>query len=168
LESRHVFNKQEQIERILWSIAFPGLGQLLNKKYIKGLLFVFLEFLINVNGNFNQIIILSFYGRTQEAIQQTGYRWLMFYPCIYMFAMWDAYRDSPGEKAPFSYIPYVLSAFAVTVAVIYSSTFKVFGILPGPVWLSIIVCILSIGVGLFVQKLLRRLITDHSLDSPKK
>jgi hypothetical protein len=168
LEPRHVINKREQIEKVLWSIAFPGLGQLLNKRYIKGLLLIFLEFLINVKGNFNQIIMLSFHGHIQEAIQQTDYRWLMFYPCIYMFAIWDAYRDSPGEKAPFSYIPYVLSAYTVTVGVIYSNTFKVSGVLLGPVWLSIIVCILSIFAGLYIQKILIRWITENSLDNPKK
>lgn len=35
-------------ERLLWSIALPGFGQFLNKKYLKGIVFVFLEFLVNV------------------------------------------------------------------------------------------------------------------------
>ncbi|MBU8878855.1 hypothetical protein BGM26_07630 [Bacillus sp. FJAT-29790] len=32
-------------EALLWSIALPGFGQFLNGKPIKGIVFVFLEFL---------------------------------------------------------------------------------------------------------------------------
>ncbi len=43
----------------------------------------FLEIIINVLGNFNEVIILSFHGNIQEAVQHTDYQWLMFYPCLY-------------------------------------------------------------------------------------
>ncbi len=36
------------MEKLFWSIALPGFGQLLNGKYLKGGLFIFLEFLINI------------------------------------------------------------------------------------------------------------------------
>lgn len=36
------------IESALWSIAIPGLGQLLNKKYFKGIILIALEFLIRL------------------------------------------------------------------------------------------------------------------------
>ena len=38
----------EKLEAILWSIALPGFAQLLNKKFVKGIFFIFLEFLVNV------------------------------------------------------------------------------------------------------------------------
>jgi hypothetical protein len=34
-------------EKSSWSIAFPGFGQLLNQKYVKGILFIFIEFIVN-------------------------------------------------------------------------------------------------------------------------
>jgi hypothetical protein len=49
-------------EKLLWSIALPGFGQFLNGKLIKGVVFVFLEFLINVQSNFNKVIISSSHG----------------------------------------------------------------------------------------------------------
>jgi hypothetical protein len=73
------------MEKLLWSIALPGFGQLLNGKFLKGMLLISLEFLINIQANFNEVIILNFLGRTEEAIQQTNYGWLMFYPCLYFF-----------------------------------------------------------------------------------
>jgi hypothetical protein len=54
--------KSNRIEVLLWSIALPGFGQILNGKFLKGLLFIGLEFLINVQSNFNTAIKSSFHG----------------------------------------------------------------------------------------------------------
>src|SRR5690625_6642183 len=78
--------KSNSLEVLLWSIALPGFGQLLNRKYIKGILLVALEFAVNILGNLNTAIVLSFHGQIQEAIHQTNYLWFMFYPCLYFFA----------------------------------------------------------------------------------
>jgi hypothetical protein len=150
-------NRSDPIERFLWSIALPGFGQMLNGKYIKGIMFVFLEFLINIQSNFNEIIILSFQGHIQNAVTQTNYRWLMFYPCIYIFAIWDAYRDANDELKPFTFIPFVITAYAVTLGVIYSNTLLIQGILLGPVWLPILFCFGGIAAGLLCKSILTQL-----------
>ena len=62
-----------QIEKLLWSIALPGFGQLLNGKYVKGIAFLILEFLINFKANLNTVIILSFQGEIKNAIEETNY-----------------------------------------------------------------------------------------------
>ncbi|SEI04193.1 hypothetical protein SAMN05192559_10855 [Halobacillus karajensis] len=80
----------------------PGFAQILNGKILKGFVFIVLEIFINVKSNFNEVIYLSFHGRIEEAIVQTDYQWLMFYPCLYMFAVWDAHKDAGGGKEPFS------------------------------------------------------------------
>ena len=108
-------------EKLLWSIALPGFGQLLNGKYIKGILFIFLEIIINVQGSFNEIIMSIFQGEIENAVVQANYQWLMFYPCLYFYAMWDAFKDSGGRKEPFSFLPFVFAAYFVTVGCIYSS-----------------------------------------------
>jgi hypothetical protein len=36
----------DRVEKLLWSIALPGFGQILNGDLLKGLLFIALEFLI--------------------------------------------------------------------------------------------------------------------------
>jgi TM2 domain-containing membrane protein YozV len=36
--------KTTKLEAILWSVAFPGFGQLLNGHLIKGIMFIFLEY----------------------------------------------------------------------------------------------------------------------------
>ncbi|MCT2537722.1 hypothetical protein NC661_11180 [Aquibacillus koreensis] len=143
-------------EVLFWSIALPGFGQLLNKKYIKGIILVALEFLINVQGNFNEIIRLSFIGETHLAFQQADLGWLMFYPCLYFFAIWDAYKDAGGAKNSYSFLPFVFCAYTVTVGVMYSSKVFVLGVFLGPVWLPMISVIPGIILGLLVKKVLRK------------
>jgi hypothetical protein len=130
--------KTNQLESVLWSIALPGFSQILNAKFLKGLLFISLELLINIQSNFNEVIMLSFHGHIQSAIDRTNYQWLMFYPCLYMFAMWDAYKDAGGGKESFSFLPFVFSAYFITVGLIYSPTLRIMGILFGPVWLPML------------------------------
>lgn len=142
------------IESILWSIALPGFGQILNGQLIKGFLFIALEIVINVNANFNEVIRLSFIGQIDAAISQTNYQWLMFYPCLYFFAMWDAFKDAGGGKEPFSYLPFVFSAFFVTVGIMYSTNAKVFGILLGTMWFPMLCVIPGLIVGFSLKKIL--------------
>jgi hypothetical protein len=147
-----------RIERLLWSIALPGFGQFLNGHLCKGIILLLLEFVINVRSKLNETIILSFHGETQLAIDQTDYQWLMFYPCIYMFGIWDAYKgDVPTSQ--FTFIPFVISAFFATVGLILSPTLQLFGVLYGPVWLTLIFCFMGIAVGWVIKKALEKAVT---------
>jgi hypothetical protein len=143
-------------EAILWSIALPGFAQVLNGRIVKGIILIGLEFLINVQSHLNQIIIFSFYGQIDMAIATANFQWLMFYPCLYFFAMWDAYRDAGGAKKPYAYLPFVFSAYFVTVGTIYSSTFTLFEVLLGPLWLPILSVIPGMFVGFLLQIFMRK------------
>jgi hypothetical protein len=142
--------KCTRIEAFLWSIALPGFGQLLNGKFFKGLLLIGLEFLINVQSNLNEIIISSFHGEIEKTINQTNYQWLMFYPCVYMFGIWDAYRDAGGGTTPYAVVPFAFGAFFGTVGIIFSNDFL------GAVWLGIVGLFLGIAVGLIIRTYLRK------------
>ncbi|MFA9557518.1 hypothetical protein ACERII_09450 [Evansella sp. AB-rgal1] len=141
-------------ESLLWSIALPGFPQILNGRYVKGFIFVFLEILINVQANFNEIIIFSFLGDIEQAITNTNYLWLMFYPCLYFFAMYDAYRDAGGNKQRYSSIPFVFCAYFVTFGLILSPKFTIFGHLIGPMWLPMSFVIPGLIVGTIIKKVL--------------
>lgn len=116
----------------------PRFGQFLNQKYIKGGIFLFLELLINVQANFNQAIISNFHGNIEASIDQIEYQWLMFYPCLYCFSMWDAYKDAGGRSTPFSAFPFIFASYSVTIGLIFSSTVKIFGMIFGPVFLPML------------------------------
>lgn len=148
--------KDKIIESILWSIALPGFSQLLNGRLVKGILFIGLEFVINVMANFNEIIRLSFIGNIEDAVSHTNYQWLMFYPCLYFFAMWDAFKDAGGGEKPYSYLPFVSSAFLVTVGIMYSAHAKIFGILLGSMWFPMFCVIPGLIIGFTLKILLNK------------
>jgi hypothetical protein len=148
--------KDKIIESILWSIALPGFSQILNGRLIKGFVFIGLEFVINIMANFNEIIRLSFIGNIEEAVSHTNYQLLMFYPCLYFFAMWDAFKDAGGGKEPYSYLPFVSSAFLVTVGIMYSAQAKVFGILLGSVWFPMLCVIPGLTIGFSLKMILNK------------
>ena len=135
------------VEKLLWSIALPGLGQLLNKKYLKGIMVNFLEILINLQGNLNKVVVLSYHGEIEKAIQQADYQWILFYPCLYFFAMWDAFKDGGGRGTPFSFLPFVFSAYFVTLGAMFSSKLTLFGLLLGPIRLPALIIIPGLLVG---------------------
>ncbi|WP_146823743.1 hypothetical protein [Alicyclobacillus suci] len=141
----------QSIERILWSIAIPGFGQLLNGKYLKGVLFIAFEFLINLHAHLNEVIMLSFLGRPSAAVAVVNFQWLMFYPCVYMYAIWDAYRDAGGNLVPYGYLPFVLPAYLGTVGVIYSPVVKICGVLLGPMWLPMLLAFVGVGMGIILR-----------------
>lgn len=142
-----------RLEAVLWNIALPGFSQLLLGNYLKGILFVLLEFIINVNSRFNLAIMYSFLGEMAKAYSVVDYQWLMFYPCVYMFAMWDAYRSVMPSTERFSYLPFVFAAFFVTIGLMYSPRLMIFHRHLGPVFLPILFLPLGILVGFIVKYL---------------
>ncbi|OIU72449.1 hypothetical protein [Rossellomorea aquimaris] len=143
-------------EGILWSIALPGFPQLLVGLWFKGTLFVLLEIIINVQSNFNQAIMLSFLGETQKAANVIDYQWLMFYPCLYMFAMWDAYKIALTREEEYAYLPFVLSAYFVTAGLMLSPKVYILGRFIGPVFFPMMCVIPGVFIGLALRSILLR------------
>ncbi len=147
-------SKSNSIEKALWSIAIPGFGQLLNKKYTKGLVLIFLEIYINLMAKLNTAIIFSFHGETERANSAVNYYWLMYYPCIYFFSIWDAYKDAAQSSKPFLFLPFLFAAYFSTVGVIYSDCFRLFNFLLGPVWLPLLSGVLGFLVGFGIRNII--------------
>lgn len=144
----------ERIERLFWSIALPGFGQLLNKQYVKGVLFVLLEVIINIESHFNKAIQLSFLGETKEAHMIIDYQWILFYPCLYFFAMWDAFKFAKETPPPpYSFLPFAFCAYIVTTGVFYAPKVHIDGIFFGPIWFPMICVLPGLIVGLLFQSL---------------
>lgn len=146
--------ERDVVEKLLWSIALPGFGQLLNRKYFKGIIVIFLEILVIIEGNLYKVVVLSYHGEIDKAIQQADYQWLLFYPCLYFFAMWDAFQDAGGGKRAFSFLPFVFSAYFVTLGCMFSSELTLFGALLGPIWLSALFIIPGMVVGFILQRIM--------------
>jgi len=78
----------------------------------------------------------------------------MFYPCLYMFAMWDAYKSSFVNPPKHIYLPFAFSAYFVTIGLMYSPIIYVHNKLIGPVFLPI----LSLIPGIFIGNVIRRML----------
>lgn len=147
--------KSYPIEVILWSIALPGFGQILNGKVFKGVLFIFLEFLINVNSNLNLNIKYSFTGEFEKAIAVTNNEWALFYPCVYLFAMYDSYVDAVKltgmESGSYISLPFVLSAYFATLGAIYGDYKPFYSVIP-PILIPIIFMVLGFLIGVLIRR----------------
>jgi len=96
----------------LFSILMPGCGQMFNKQYIKGIIFLIIEHLDNIGAHINQAIRLDFNGFHQQALEVTNFQYLLFYPGFYVFTVWDAWyhAKSGGDKTK-SAIPFIFAGF---------------------------------------------------------
>ncbi len=81
-----------------WSAAFPGFGHIMMGSYPIGFLLVVWEFMINVYGRLNIAIMYSFTGRFDLATAILDKRWILLYPLIYVFSIWDSYRLSVEQN----------------------------------------------------------------------
>ena len=77
-----------------WSAALPGFGQLYLGSYVKGLLFMSGEILINTMGRINLAIFYTFTGNFEKANNVFSERWGIFYMAVWVISIWDAYRLS--------------------------------------------------------------------------
>lgn len=150
------------VERLLWSIALPGFGQLLNGQILKGIIFIILEILVNVQANFNDAIRYSFLGDIEAAFSVVDYKWLMFYPCLYFFAMWDAFKHAGGGKTPFAFLPFVFSAYSVTTGLFISEKVEIFGVSLGPIWLPMLFVIPGVLIGHLIKYILIKITSKLS------
>ncbi|MDQ0252844.1 TM2 domain-containing membrane protein YozV [Evansella vedderi] len=153
--------KPKKHEALLWSIALPGFGQFLNGKIVKGIVLILLEFIVNIQSNFNLTIMLSFMGEINKAIETPNYQWLMFYPCLYMFSIWDAYRDAEGDTSALAYLPFVFGAFFITIGLIYSTKLTLFGIKLGPVFLPMTFLIPGLLIGYIIKSIATTFINEE-------
>lgn len=141
---------------ILWSITFPGFGQTYNHQFLKATLFMLMEFVINLNGHLNPSIIHSFFWEIPLSQSVLDYRWIMFYPCVYVIPMWDAYAVAYKQTYSFyppasKSLPFAIGAMFATIGVIYGSR-----LVPGPIFLPIILIIVGSLIGNWISRRLQK------------
>ncbi|MBC9783764.1 hypothetical protein H1S01_04460 [Heliobacterium chlorum] len=78
----------------LWSALFSGFGHIYNMKTLKGIILLSWLAVIVYLSNFPMGIIYTFTGRVQEVNSMLNYEWLLFYPSVYIFGIWDSYNDA--------------------------------------------------------------------------
>lgn len=143
----------------LWSVAIPGFGQLYIGDYLIGVLLVILELIINAKANLNLSILYSFRGQFQNAVTAANLQWILFYPCIYTYSIWQAYNraleincglSQSEEDRKFADTKYsglfIGGAMGGTLGVIYCYRF-------GPVFCGIIGGLIGGLLGAIIERL---------------
>ncbi|MZP28300.1 hypothetical protein GTO91_00995 [Heliobacterium undosum] len=77
-----------------WSALFTGFGHIYNMKTFKGVILLLWLVTIIFFSHFPQAVIYTFTGRFQEISNLVDYHWLMFFPSIYVFGIWDSYNEA--------------------------------------------------------------------------
>jgi hypothetical protein len=107
---------------MLFSLLMPGFGQIYNRQFVKGIIFVLVEHYDNIFGQINAAIQLDFNGLHQEALNIVDYRYLLFYPGFYAYCAWDAWFGAKeGADKVKTAIPFVIGGFLGLFASIYAS-----------------------------------------------
>jgi hypothetical protein len=106
----------------LFSILMPGLGQVYNRQFVRGIIFLIIEHYDNVLAHTNAAIHLDFNGFHKDAINVVDFGNLLFYPGFYVYCVWDAwFFANPGADKTKTAIPFVIAGFMGEFATIYSS-----------------------------------------------
>ncbi|MDH7479490.1 MAG: hypothetical protein QHH02_05725, partial [Syntrophomonadaceae bacterium] len=77
-----------------WSAAFPGAGHLLLGATAEGMFLMVWEIWTNLQAKINTTIFFSMTGRFDQAREVLDTRWLLLYVPVYVFALWDSYRQT--------------------------------------------------------------------------
>ncbi|MGJ7922873.1 hypothetical protein [Neobacillus sp. LXY-4] len=104
-----------------WSAAFPGFGHIRLGIYVKGLILLIWEIIINVHSRLNEAMVFSFNGQFELAKDVLNIKMLFLYIPIYIHCIWDSYRQTvdlnkhyllaENERAPI--VPFIMNGYAL-------------------------------------------------------
>lgn len=106
----------------LFTMLMPGFGQIYNRQFIKGVIFVVFEHYDNMVGKINSAIQLDFNGFHQKALDIVIYDGLLFYPGFYAYAIWDAwYYAKEGANKTTTAVPFIFAGFLGEFGAIFAT-----------------------------------------------
>lgn len=76
-----------------WSLLLGGAGHFYNMQLIKGVILMGWHFVISQQSGLSEAIVHTLLGQWDLAKQCVDYQWLLFWPSIHMFNVWNAYVD---------------------------------------------------------------------------
>ncbi len=126
-----------------WSASFPGFGHMKMGAYVKGLILMFWEVIINVYSRINEAMVYSFNGNFDMAKEVLNSKMLLLYIAIYIITIWDSYRQCVDLNKH-----YLLAEFENAPIVPFKMTGYAYNYLDkrNP-WLAVLVSLLFPGLG---------------------
>lgn len=87
----NIMDKRSPWVAFFWGCVFSGLGHMYNNKLILGFILVGWTYAIVFNTHLPLLIIYTCTGQFERIADVVNYEWLLFFPSIYFFGMYDAY-----------------------------------------------------------------------------
>lgn len=84
-----------------WSVLFIGIGHIYNHKLLNGFILMGWGIIIAVKTNLPYILIFTLTGQFERINEVINYEWLLFFPSIYFFSIYDSYSSSIGYNQVF-------------------------------------------------------------------
>ncbi|ABR48151.1 membrane protein [Alkaliphilus metalliredigens QYMF] len=83
-------NQRTPLISAFCSAVVGGMGQIYNAQYVKGFILIGWVMVINFYSQFNHLLFKFINGR-EIFVYQVDWQWLLFYPSIIGFCIWDSY-----------------------------------------------------------------------------
>lgn len=106
---------------VLLAMVMPGLGQVLNKQYIKALVIFLAEHVINTLANVNAALYLDLNGQHHQALEIVNFQYALFYPGVLVIGTWDAYANAKSDVNKNAAYYFLVAGFMGTIAIIFST-----------------------------------------------
>jgi hypothetical protein len=99
----------------------PGIGQMYNGQFVKGLVFLIMEHFDNIFGGINQALYLDFNGLHTQALQAFNFQYALLYPGFYTYVVWDAFFHAEPNGNPHSIFVFIVAGFIGTITALFAS-----------------------------------------------
>ncbi|MCU9613248.1 hypothetical protein OEV98_06740 [Caldibacillus lycopersici] len=87
-------DKRNPVVAVIWSLFVPGLGQLYIHRILTAFFVIISVILFCYLSHVLEAISMLFVGKVQEATSVLKPEWLLFFPSIYGFAIFDSYINT--------------------------------------------------------------------------
>ncbi len=79
-----------------WAAALGGAGHFHNMQLVKGIMLMSWHLAIWLNSGMSKAVFYTLIGRTDLIAEVINYQWLLFWPSVHMFNVWNAWVDCIG------------------------------------------------------------------------
>lgn len=87
-------DKRNPMMALVWSLFVPGLGQLYIHRIVTAFFVIVWVVIFAYYSHSLEAISLLFLGKVQEATSVSDPEWLLFFPSVYGFAVYDSYVNT--------------------------------------------------------------------------
>lgn len=81
-----------------WAAVLGGAGHFHNMQLSKGAMLMAWHLAIWLNSGMSRAVVFTLLGRTDLIPEVINYEWLLFWPSIHMFNVWNAWVDCVGSN----------------------------------------------------------------------